>query len=70
MEPALLATATPPSPSHSHITGEEEAQAAAHPTITTAPETAMPKGEEKGYCCKEGRGEEEEKGGSRIWCPN
>jgi len=26
--------------------------------------------EEKGYCCREGREEEEEKGGSRIWCPN
>jgi len=30
----------------------------------------MPEGEEKEYCCREGRGEEEEKGGSRIWCPN
>ncbi|QCD99681.1 hypothetical protein DEO72_LG7g965 [Vigna unguiculata] len=38
--------------------------------ITTAPGTVMPKGEEKEYCCREGQGEEEEKGGSRIWCPN
>jgi len=69
MEPAL-AIATPPSPSHSHITGEEEVPAAAHPTITTAPGTAMPEGEEKRYYCREGRREEEEKGGSGIWCPN
>jgi len=32
--------------------------------------TVMPEGEEKEYCFREGRGEEEEKGGSRIWCPN
>ena len=38
--------------------------------ITTAPGTAMLEGEEKEYCCRERRGEEEEKGGSRIWCPN
>jgi len=68
MEPAL-ATATPPSPSHNHIIGEE-APATAHPTITTAPGTTMPKGEEKGYCCREGHEEEEEKWGSQIWCPN
>jgi len=34
------------------------------------PGTAMPEGEKKEYCCREGHGEEEEKGGSRIWCPN
>jgi len=38
--------------------------------ITIAPRTAMSEGEEKKCCYREGRGEEEEKWGSQIWCPN
>ena len=78
-----IAAESPPLQQHNATTTFEQIGAAANPRhqshhcciwnvddITTAPGTATPEGEEKEYCCREGRGEEEEKGGSRIWCPN